>query len=277
MRTAIAVMVALLLPAGTLAAPNNAELRGTKAYCYYKQTTHTWRIGNDAIERAIHFDAVRGGLETTQVRAFRHLPQLCLTPMFEGRIELATDRGPRRLDLSADWVFQWQSVSTRQHGGRLLTIHMQGKAINQGFELEAMYEVLPGNRPFFAKTFTVINRSGEPVTVREVVYDRWSLTRDARSKASPASHVAGTTASLTVPKRGSLSVGFDAAGGASTLDGSVIRACASVEIAAAPSGGRAYLPTEIVAVSAGSEADSAALLQRYVPESHAVVVTGPRL
>jgi hypothetical protein len=179
----------LLVSAATAAqAETQSHFRGKAAYCYFDRETTTWRLGNDVIERTIRFDPSAGGLFTQK---FIHKPAGSATVVpvstLEGEVTLADADAPTvktTLRLDSDWAFSWQTVSTPAHGGRLLTVHMFGVGRNKGFELESLYEVWPGNRPFIGRSINLINHSDTARRVQRIQFDRWVLT--PATSAAPA-------------------------------------------------------------------------------------------
>jgi hypothetical protein len=255
--------------------PKNDAFHGRLAYVYFHEKTLTWKIGNDAVERIIQFDRERGALTTLKVTAKRGGPRLAVANTHEAEWTLQTpseSRLPSKVRLEGDWVFNIQSVATPAHGGRLLTIHLHGVRRHEGLAAEVIYEVLPGNRPYLAKRVTLINRSGTPFTVQEVVYDRWMLPAQPGKFTAPATFTPVSTAmgALAVPVK---NVGFQAGvlhekGEAVFVNGAVtllLREPAVVE-----PGGRAYAPRSLLTVFANDPARGAALVQRFSGELQAV-------
>src|SRR5205085_11472066 len=106
------------------------------------EKTLTWRIGNDAVERTIDYDYDTKGLKTTNVSVLYGRARLAAVSGSEGELVIAPPgaKDGTTLRLDHDWAYTWQSVATPGHGGRLLTVHMQGINANKGYEVEVMYE-----------------------------------------------------------------------------------------------------------------------------------------
>jgi hypothetical protein len=253
----------------------NGAFKGKRAYVYFHEKTLTWRIGNDSVERVIHFDRARGTLTTLKVEAKGGGPRLAAANTHEAEWTLETPAGaklPSKVRLEGDWVYNIQSVATPAHGGRLLTIHLHGVRRYEGLAAEVMYEVLPGNRPYLAKWVTLINRSETPFTVKEVVYDRWMMPAQPGSRTAPATYTpgAGASGALTIPVK---NVGFQAGvqhekGEAVFVNGSVTLRLK--ETAAVAAGGRAFTPRSLLTVFANDPSRGAALVQRFNGELQAV-------
>jgi hypothetical protein len=230
--------------------------KGKNAYVYLNRKTLTWRIGNDAVERTVQFDQETGALKTLNVKTMGGLPSVAVVSSNEGEFTVAADASatPTKLGLDKDWAYSWQSVTTPGHGGRLLTIHLQGIRSHQGYEVEAMYEVMPGNRPYLAKSLTLVNRMESPVMLREIVYDRWTLsTAPGQSVMLPAGAKPGKMSTLllsgTNPKakpgakgqEGGLELFMPDRGEVAAAN-SALTARYTGEATAAPQGGRAQGP-----------------------------------
>lgn len=161
------------------AVADNPVFHGKVAHCYFNEGALTWRIGNDAIDRTVHFDRETGGLRTLEVNPGKLGVKLATVSPSEGEftvLEGGGKAGPKTLRLDHDWAYMWQTVGTPAHGGRLVTIHLQGIRSNDGYEVEALYEAFPGDRPYLSKSLTLINRMKAPVTVTETLYDRWAFS-----------------------------------------------------------------------------------------------------
>lgn len=172
MRRVLLVAVAVLAVSG--GACYGQRTPPADNYCYYNERTTTWRLGNAAVERTIQFDREAGTLRTVSVRTKGKAPRIVPVSALEGEIAVTRpDGSASSLRLDGDWVFMFQIVSRPPHMGRRLTIHLQGKGRNAGYQLEAVYEVLPGRSPFFLRGLTLINRTGAPVKVGTVRFDRW--------------------------------------------------------------------------------------------------------
>jgi hypothetical protein len=252
-----------------------APFKGTKAYCYFNEKTLTWRIGNDAVERTIDYDYDTKGLKTTSVRVMSGRARLAAVAGSEGEIMIAPagSQAGTTLRLDKDWAYTWQSVATPAHGGRLLTVHMQGINTNNGYEVEVMYEVWPGNRPYLGKSVTFINRTSAPLDVREVVYDRWVVATPPAGKPKKDAP-APRPAEFSRASDGSGRL-FDEASGTGVLaavvspqgsqtfqNGAIVQRFTGA-VTAAPGNGRAYLPEAIIAPFTGTAAVADILYQRY--------------
>jgi hypothetical protein len=277
----------LLTASALLSAPANADrYAGSRAYVYFDEKNLTWRIGNEAVERTVRFDRDTGSLHSTDIKSGVGGARITDLGTHAGEITLAVPlpaggTEPRTLSLGSDWAYVWQSVTTPPHGGRLLTIHMQGLRQHAGFEVEALFEVRPGNRPFLAKSFTLINRTDQPVTVTGARYDRLVVsTTPARvpvrrgrrgqpappppAPPKPASFVAGREGAGAIVDAAS-GAGVAAAvlgpgGGATFREGMLLPAFAG-SLTAAPEGGRAWLPPSVVFAYKGDAAEGFAILE----------------
>ncbi len=269
------LILTVVLPITANADSRNGAFKGRRAYVYFNEKTLTWKIGNDAVERVLHFDRTRGALTTLRVEAKGGGPRLALANTNEAEWTLeapSESRLPTKARLEGDWVFNIQSVATPAHGGRLLTIHLHGVRRHEGLAAEVIYEVLPGNRPYLAKRVTLINRSGTPFTVKEVIYDRWMLPAQPGRFAAPATFtpVSGAMGALAFPtKNAGFQAGvLDEKGEAVFVNGAVtlrLREPAVVE-----PGGRAYAPLSLLTVFVNDPARGAALVQRFSGERQAV-------
>jgi len=249
--------------------------QGKTAYCYLNRGTLTWRIGNDVVERTIHFDRDAGALRTVAVKTMGGAPPIDTVSAFEGDLTVMPARAttPTTLHLDHDWAYIWQSVATPAGGGRLLTIHLQGIRSNDGYEIEALYEVYPGNRPYLAKSLTLINRSPEPVTLREVLYDRWILAASQEKRAAKEMPTALPAAFKSDgPSAGALEepaqeIGLRAfvadSGGAVTYQNGAIVERWKGAVTAGRVGGRAYTPQAVVFAYRGPAGTGAALSKRF--------------
>lgn len=169
---ALALLAMALLQSAVLAQKAPRE----QAYCFFDQKTLTWRLGSSAFERTIHFDKAAGSLRTT--RLVMKLKGVAIAPVTGSDAEIAvTPDGakPVALRLDRDWDYIFQIVKMQENGARLLTIHLQGKKQNAGFELEANYAVDPGKRARLSDSVLLINRTGAPVRLSGVQFGRWIL------------------------------------------------------------------------------------------------------
>jgi hypothetical protein len=252
-----------------------APFKGTKAYCYFNEKTLTWRIGNDAVERTIDYDYDSKGLKTTSVRVMKGSARLAAVAVSEGDITIAAPGAQpgATLRLDKDWAYTWQSVATPAHGGRLLTVHMQGINTNQGYEVEVMYEVWPGDRPYLGKSITFINRTSAPLEVREVVYDRWVVATPSGRKPAkgapapkPAAFARGADGTATLfdeaSHTGVLAAVIGPQGSLAFQNGAIVQRFAGA-VVADPQRGRAYLPQAIIAPFTGTAAVADILYKRY--------------
>lgn len=265
----------------TRAAQDREAFKGTSAYCYFAEKTLTWRLGNDAVERVVQFDREAGALKTMRVQDKKAGRRIAPATGPEGEFILAPDSanaaGIASVRLDGGWVYMWQSVGTTASGGRLLTIHMQGKGRHQGYEAEAMYEIYTGNRPYLAKSLTLINRTGAPRVVAEVVYDRWILTPppmkgkkgvDAPRLPAEFKGAPGGAATLVDAASGTgLVAGVLHPQGETLHQGGTVVQRVKVSLEMPGDWGRALTPKSIVAAFSGSAATGATLYQRYVSET----------
>lgn len=196
------IMGLMLAAASVATAQVKPGFTGKSAYCYYNSDTHTWRLGNDVVERTIQFDPATNGLHTVRflnkpAGAARVVP----ISMLEGEITMSNPEKPGSKDvlrLDSDWFYNWQTVSTPAHGGRLLTIHLFGQGRNKGYELEALYEIWPGNRPFVGRSVNIINHTDSPRVVERVLFDRWVLA--PMENAIPKSTTTGKVNPIVLTK-----------------------------------------------------------------------------
>lgn len=259
--------------------PKDTTFRGKKAYVYFREKELVWKIGNDVLERTIQFDKDNGGLRTTQVKTMGGLPKIDSTSTTEGEFSVigadGRKRGPYHLD--RDWAYIWQSVGTPAHEGRVLTIHLQGVRSNSGLEVEVLYEVLPGNRPYLGKSITLINRGDAPVSIADVVYDRWVLPTPSRPSRSTkeAAKTAGAKPQ-DFSASGDFSMGVEDAANRIGLrafmtgkDGEIAFTNGTVvprfdgPVVAAPNGGRAYTPFAVIFAYSGTADRGNLLYQKY--------------
>jgi hypothetical protein len=259
--------------------PKDTTFKGKKAYVYFRENELTWKIGNDVLERTIRFDRDAGGLRTTEIKTMGGLPKIDSTSTTEGEFSVigadAQKRGPYHLD--HDWAYIWQSVGTPSHEGRVLTIHLQGVRSNSGLEVEVLYEVLPGNRPYLGKSITLINRGDAPVSLADVVFDRWILPAPSHPARAAKS---GTKTTSSKPEdfsaSGDFSMGVEDAanriglrafmtgknGEISFTNGTVVPRFTGPEVAP-PNGGRAYTPFAVIFPYSGTAERGNMLYQKY--------------
>jgi hypothetical protein len=259
----------------------DTTFRGKAAHVYFREKELTWKIGNDVLERTIQFDKDLGGLRTTEIKSMNGLPRIDTTSTTEGEFSVigadGVKRGPYRLD--KDWAYIWQSVGTPPHEGRLLTIHLQGVRSNSGIEVEVLYEVYPGNRPYLAKTISLINRGEAPIAMADVVYDRWILPVPDRP-AKPAAKSTTSAAPAVKPDdfsaSGDFSLGVEDAanrigmraffagkGGEIAYQGGTVIPRFAGPLEAPRRGGRAYPPFAVVFAYAGGAERGTLLAQKY--------------
>src|SRR5437868_9791554 len=113
MRTIPLAVTLALVPVICRAADQPEAFKGTAAYCYFNDKTLTWRIGNDAVERTMHFDRDTGGLMTTKIDVKRGRARLAATPGSEGEFVVTDGVGARTsIRLARGWSYLWQSVMT---------------------------------------------------------------------------------------------------------------------------------------------------------------------
>ncbi len=251
--------------------------KGRAAHVYFNEKALTWKIGNDVLERTIHFDKDLGALRTNEIKTMGGVPHINSVSSTEGEFSVigADGRkgGPYRLD--RDWAYIWQSVATPPHGGRLLTIHLQGIRSNSGVEVEVLYEVYPGNRPYLAKSITLINRGEAAISLADVVYDRWILPIPNRAAPKQSTTVANAGSS-DFSASGDFSLGVEDAanriglrafmtgkqGEISYQNGTVVpRFTGSIE--APRRGGRAFSPFAVVFAYSGTAERGAELYQKF--------------
>ncbi|MEP6756514.1 MAG: hypothetical protein ABJA67_13495, partial [Chthonomonadales bacterium] len=169
----------------------------------------------------------------------------------------------------------WQTVATPANGGRSLTVHLSGVRSNTGYEVEANYEVIPGKKPYFIRSLTLINRTDKAVTVESCLYDRWAISSNSvpgkkiqgRFQAPPhmARFVAGPTGSGTLVDDAlgaGATVSVEASGEVMVENSAVVsRWKGSLEATA--QNGRAYIPETVVFAFRGVAPSGADLLTRY--------------
>lgn len=250
---------------------NSAEAdsrKGATAYCYLNKDTLTWRIGNDAVERKIQFDRDLGGLKTLHVKDKLH-GRLGIVPGNEGEVVVSggEEGGGKTLNLSQDWVYQWQSVTTPPHGGRMLTIHMWGKGANKGYQIEVIYEVQPGNKPFLAKSVTLINRTGSPQILAQVLYDRWLLVGSS-GKAQErmpqfVKNPDGTATLVDAAGRGGLLSSVPGGTGETVLREGALVQIDRPRSKANGEGGRAYSAKAVIVLFSGPAENGRVLFRQY--------------
>jgi len=264
--------------------PKDTTFRGKEAHVYFHEKELTWKIGNDVIERTIQFDKDLGGLRTTQIKTMDGVPKIDTTSTTEGEFSVigadGRKRGPYRLD--HDWAYIWQSVGTPPSQGRLLTIHLQGVRSNSGIEVEVLYEIYPGNRPWLAKSLTLINRGDAPIALADVVYDRWVLPTPAHPAKVPkgAAKTASAPASNAKPEdftaSGDFSIGVEDAAnriglrafltgknGEIAYQNGVVIPRFTGPVEAPRWGGRAYSPFAVVFAYTGTADRGSMLYQKY--------------
>ncbi len=171
-RTLILAVAAFI--ASTYSVRSYADLHNRTSYCTFNESNLTWKIGNELVSRTVHFDKQAGSLRTTEISNGPKRAILSDVAPSDAEISLVdTDSNSRTISLESDWEFAWQLVGRPAHGGRLLTIHLQGVRKNSGFEMETLYEVWGKELPYMAKTVILINRKEKPVLVTGSTLDRW--------------------------------------------------------------------------------------------------------
>lgn len=279
MRTALLwLALAAALPLAARATPEADAFKGTTAYCYFNAKTLTWRLGNDLVERVIHFDRDTGGLQTLRVQDKRAGRRIAPAPAPEGEFHFAADTQGRRPDpvrLDGDWAFNWQSVARTALGGRRLTIHLHGKGRYRGYEAEAQYDIYPGNRPYLVKSLTLVNRTGEPRTVEEIIGERWILVAQPTKRAAAGAsgpeppsvkfvRLSETGAMLNdATGRTGLVTMLRGAPGEIAYENGVVVARVRPGVEIGGNGGRVSTPEIIVAAYEGAAETGAALYRRY--------------
>lgn len=271
---------------GAMKSPKNERLRpdlftGNKVYCYFDEKAKTWRLGNDVVERTIHFDRETGSLKTTKV--FQKVGGQRVAPVVdsEGEWSVAgTDPAakPVTISLSGGWAYIWQSVSTPEHGGRLLTIHLHGIGPNQGYEAEALYEIFPGNRPYLTKTLTLINRTETPKTVQDLTYDRWQVLEPEANRGKAKSKnllsepiqqparlekIADNSLAVLTETNGLLSTVLDATAQNQYANGTLVQRVRLGQTVPGD-GARVYAPRAVLAAFDGSVESGTTLYQRFL-------------
>jgi len=252
------------------------SFRGSEAHVYFKEKELTWKIGNDVIERDIQFDKDSGSLRTIAIKTMGGVPKINSVSTTEGEFSVigsdGQKRGPYRLD--KDWAYIWQSVATPPHAGRLLTIHLQGVRSNAGLEVEVLYEVYPGNRPYLAKSITLINRAEAPVSLTDLVYDRWILPKPDHVAKGVKTVAAGKPEDFSASGDFSLGIedkanriGFRAfipgkQGEIAYQDGTIVPKVVG-PIQAEKRGGRAFTPFAVIFAYTGSQDRGNELYQKY--------------
>lgn len=258
----------------------DATFHGKEAHVYFREKELIWKIGNGVIERTIQFDKDLGGLHTTQIKTMDGVPKIDTVSTTEGEFSVVgadgQKRGPYRLD--RDWAYIWQSVGTPVHEGRLLTIHLQGVRSNSGIEVEVLYEIYPGNRPYLAKSLTLINRGEAPIALADVVYDRWVLptpdrplrqglkTTTSVSNAKPEDFSAGGDFSLGVEdaaNRIGMRAFLAGKNGEISYQHGAVTPRFTGPVEAARRGGRAYSPFAVVFAYFGGPDRGNLLYQKY--------------
>lgn len=257
------------------------QFKGARAYCYFRKHELLWKIGNDVSERTIRFDRTTGALRTEGKSARVPAPAAVSVAGVEGEFTIFHESGGSRsvLRLDADWQYLWHTISHPGHGGRLLTVHLQGRGANQGFEAEASYEVYPGNRPFFVKWLTLINRTGGTVLLEGVSIDRWALEppkmkREKDAPVPPAPQVfAEDNAGAVIDgaSHSGLLVWMPDGGEIGSANGA-LAARQKRAVSLHGQGGRADTPKAVVAAFRGSLDMAGALQQHYALEAAAAAL-----
>lgn len=226
---ALALLVTALLQSAVLAQKAPRE----RAYCYFNAKTMTWRLGNDAVERTIHFDRDAGSLRT--LRVVTKLPgvEFASVANSDGEFTVTPEGGsPIVLRLDGDWDFMFPIVHNDDGGGRTLTIHLQGKRRNAGYEVEAVYSIGPGKQARLVDRLLLVNRTGRPVALGRVTIGRWVLVQPVlagRPAAAETAHlVPGGGKGMATLKLGSAGPTLlaavergDEGGGPTVMDGEV--------------------------------------------------------
>ena len=166
-------LTALLPMAVNVSAMNNNTKMGS-AYCYYNQKNLVWRLGNDAIEAVIHFDASSGGLKVESLRA-KHGVEL-MSNANPGLMTFMISGKDNPVTLRSGWQFTWQSVSDLSLGGRLLTIHMDGVGKNDGIEIEEYFEIMPGMNSRLVNRATLINHTDGALKLEQLRFAAMALS-----------------------------------------------------------------------------------------------------
>jgi hypothetical protein len=232
------------------------------------------------VERTVHFDLSAGALKTLEVKTGKIGTRLATVSPSEGEFTVLEGDGkapPKVLRLDHDWAYMWQTISTPAHGGRLVTIHLQGIRSNDGYEVEALYEAFPGDRPYLSKSLTLINRMKAPVTLTDVLYDRWVFsTNPAPVKKlkkgeqapppRPVKYVAGKDGISEIidgeNQAAVVATVIGAGGEVDYQDATLVqrfRGSATVK----PEGGRAYGPRTLTFVYKGQSAAGTDLMNAY--------------
>jgi hypothetical protein len=184
MRGIIPVLLAtVMIPMSAVAKPLNTRHNEKPAYCYYNSNNLTWKIGNDALEAVIHFNKLSNSLTPILLRAKRG-PMRLETPVQSAAV-IQLEPGDQTLTLNRDWAFSWQTVLDTTDGGRILTVHLEGIASNEGWAIEEKYQVGPGASPWIANYFTLINPSKKNATVNSVTFSGWKIVPQKKSIMEP--------------------------------------------------------------------------------------------
>jgi hypothetical protein len=264
---------ALLTPASGQKKGANEPFHGNKAYCYEDLAKKTWTLGNDVYQRTIQLDNVTGKLMTTDLLLKpKHHVHVEAAESIEGEIAFQkADGSPLSLRLDRDWAYGWRIIATPAHGGRRLTVHLQGTKHYEGWEVEATYEVLPGNRPWMKKSFVAINRTGQDLKASAVVYDRITcpvvapLKTAGKDKPKPAQATktaGGDAATLIDPQE---MLGLAAAvspDGDCVADRGALLVRAKMNADVPGNGGRVETPVAVTAPFMGNHATGVALVKQ---------------
>lgn len=252
-------------PVEPAVAKKDLLFRGGHAHCYFEEKTLTWKLGNDVIERHIHFESDPGALRTESVKTLGGGPEIAMVAPNEGDLTIDTGGTSKTLRLDRDWAYTWQSVSTPDHGGRRLTIHLQGIRSNSGYEVEVIYELLPGNRPYLTKSFTLINRTGVPVALTGATYDRWILAGGSHGvrTASSGSTAAGANVQEITAPGGGMEVFVEGPNGKVVSTGGALVPQFTGPVVAAKAGGRATTPRSVVFAYSGAPSKANLIRARF--------------
>lgn len=183
MRGIIPVLLAtVMIPMSAVAKPLTRH-NEKPAYCYYNSNNLTWKIGNNMLEAVIHFNKLTNSLASVSLHAKRG-PMRLETPVQSAAVIQLTD-GDQTLSLNKDWAFSWQTVTDTADGGRILTVHLEGIASNDGWAIEEKYEVGPGASPWISNYFTLINHSEKNATVNSVTFSGWKVLAQKKNEMEP--------------------------------------------------------------------------------------------
>ncbi len=276
-------LVFAIVTASTLSLSSHANsegplaLQNKTAYCTYNEGTYTWKIGNDAVSRSVHFDKLTGSLRTIQIMNGPKRAIVSDISPSEAEISITdVNSKSRTISLESDWEFAWQTVGRPAHGGRLLTIHLQGVRKNSGFEIELQYEVWGKDSPYMAKTVSLINRKEKPVFVSGATLNRWvvqinpligPIIRNGPAPSQkPPSFLGGTdgTGSLVQLQMGEgVTAAVNMKTGSVAMENGAMVVKTPVSLEVKPDTGRAVLPVSVIYAWSGPTPTGQLLLDKF--------------